>query len=175
MSEDKNNIDNDNNLENNITCTSENMIEDLKKEIGRLNIQVAENFDSFLRAKAEVENIKKRTSKEIDNIIKYSNKNIFLDLLPLLDSLDACLNNTNVSNESDIKIFHDMLLVMLEKYNVTQITAEVGSFFDPLIHEVISVIEHDEFDNKICSIVQSGYKLHDQILRYSKVTIFKKK
>lgn len=175
MSEDKNKCDNDNKLANDITFTFEDMIENLKKENDRLNIQVAENFDSFLRAKAEVENIKKRTNKEIDNIIKYSNKNIFLDLLPLLDSLDACLNNINVSNKSDIKIFHDMLLVVLEKYNVTKIIAEVGSFFDPLIHEVISIIEHDEFDNKICNIVQSGYKLHDQILRYSKVTIFKKK
>ena len=101
---------------------------------------------------------------------------LFMDLIPLLDSLEACLKNNNIEHDREgIKIFYKMLNSVLEKYNVKKIATEINSEFDPLLHEVISVVENTEFDNKVNTVVQAGYVLYDQVLRYSKVTIFKKK
>lgn len=170
MSNDKHQIEDLNN-------SSENdQIVILKNEIDALNITVNKNYDLYLRAKAEVENIKKRTEKEIDSIVKYSNKKIILDLLPLLDSLEACLNNKDEKNDREgLVIFYKMLLSVLNRYNVEKIDVESNFDFDPLKHEAISTVDSLEYDNKVSEVIQNGYTLFDQVLRYSKVIIFKKK
>ncbi|HFL8819436.1 MAG TPA: nucleotide exchange factor GrpE [Candidatus Azoamicus sp. OHIO2] len=147
----------------------------VKKEFELLEIKCAENFDLFLRAKAELENVQKRTVKEIDNIIKYANKKILLDLLPVLDGLESCFSiNMNDLNVDGLKIFYNMLIEVLNTYNVKKICAERYLDFDPLKHEVTATIDNSDYDNKIESVVQNGYMLYDQVLRYSKVIIFKK-
>lgn len=148
----------------------------LTTELEEFKIKADENFNLFLTARADLDNMKKRTDKEVENIIKYSNKKILLSLLPLIDSVEARLsgNVADVDREG-FEIFYNMLFKLLEEYHVEKIHAACGIDFDPLKHEAISIVEHDEYDNKINTVVQCGYILYDQILRYSKVTIFKKK
>lgn len=148
----------------------------MTNELAEFKAQANENFNLFLRAKADLENMKKRTDKEIENVIKYSNKKILLALLPLIDGLESRISgNIAEVDREGLQIFYKMLLNLLEEYNVKKIDTEFDLDFDPLKHEVISVVEHDEYDNKINTVLQSGYTLYDQILRYSKVTIFKRK
>ena len=59
-----------------------------------------------------------------------------------------------------------------EKNDVRKIDVTEYSNFDPSKHEVVSTVENDVYDNVISSIFQSGYILHDQVLRYAKVSIF---
>jgi molecular chaperone GrpE (heat shock protein) len=67
-----------------------------------------------------------------------------------------------------------MLLSLLDEYNVKKVLAEKYLAFDPLKHEVVAIVDDTEYDNQICDILQNGYTLYDQTLRYSKVTVFKK-
>lgn len=160
----------------NIVPKDNELIGQLEKQVVQLKQESKDNFDLFLRAKAEVENIKKRTYKEINNISKYANKELIINILPLLDSLEACLKNTNIDNDRNgIILFYKLLINMLEKHCVKKIDVKKYSDFDPSKHEVVSKVDDLIEDNKINVVLQSGYTLNDQVLRYSKVTIFKKK
>ncbi len=147
----------------------------LKSEIIALKIKSDENYDLFLRAKAETENIRKRSEKEIENIVKYSNKKLFISLLPIVDSLESCLSDAGLDkiDKEGVIIIYKMLIGLLDEYNVKKIFVEKMVDFDPFKHEVVSIIDSSEYDGKICDVLQIGYFLNDQVLRYSKVTVFK--
>lgn len=164
---------NDKSVENNIEV--EGQIEILSNKVKVLEEEVKDNWELFLRAKADIENLKKRTDKEIVNITKYANKNILLDLLPLLDSFEASFVNTSSDNNDSVYfLFYKLLLGIFEKYNVRKIRVKEYDFFDPSKHEVVSTVDSDVYDTVISSVLQSGYELHDHVLRYVKVSIFKK-
>lgn len=147
----------------------------LKKDLDFFKSKSEENFDLYLRAKAEIDNVRKRTDREIDNILKHSNKKIILDLLPLMDSLDSCLKNDNTDKDREgLLIFQKMLKNIFLSNNVNVIDAFCESDFDPLKHEVVATISNSEVDNKISEVLQTGYMLNDKVLRYSKVIVLKK-
>lgn len=167
---DENNIEKENTK---IDPEQTQFINELKKS----KDEAEKNWDLFIRAKAEIENIKKRTDNEITNIQKHSLKNLFVDLLPLLDSFELCLNNVNQKNISDnegFNLLYKMLVSILTKYNVKKMEINKYTDLDPAKHEVISTIANDDYNNVIESVFLSGYILHDQVLRYAKVSIFKK-
>lgn len=173
MDEEKNEINNYSDLSDFDVLKKENI--SLKKDLDFFKSKSEENFDLYLRAKAEIDNIRKRTDKEIDNILKYSNKKIILDLLPLMDSLDSCLKNNNTDKDREgLLIFQKMLKNIFIKNNVNVIDADYESDFDPLKHEVVSTLNDSNIDNKISEVLQTGYMLNDQVLRYAKVIVFKK-
>jgi len=155
----------------------EKRITDLSDELIKSKNEIKKNWDLFVRAKAEIENIKKRTEKELINIKKYSQKNILIDLLPLLDSLESCLKNENNKNEKNyegIKLFYKMFIPILDKHHVKKIDITKYTKLNPYKHEVISIIKDKKHDNKIASVFQTGYTLYDQIIRYARVSILKK-
>ena len=162
---------NENNIESKFE--SEETIKNLLNKVTLLEENVKNNFELFLRAKADFENLKKKTDKEIFNITKYASKKFLFDLLPLLDSFEACLFKNEDSNKNeDVSLFYKLLLNFFEKNDVRKIDVTEYSNFDPSKHEVVSTVENDVYDNVISSIFQSGYILHDQVLRYAKVSIF---
>lgn len=169
--------------ETNITNKELELIEKidlLQLELEKISTESKNNWDSYIRCKAEIENIKKRTDKEILNITNFSLQNILTDFIPVLDSFDLCLNNKNETNSINIEginLIYKMLLAILEKYNLKKIYISENEKLDSLKHEVISVI-HDENikeDDVINSVLQHGYMLHDRVIRYAKVSIIKRK
>lgn len=165
---------NDINIENNLDLKEQ--IEILSNKIKTLEEEVKNNWELFLRSRADAENLKKRTDKEIINITKYANKNLLLDLLPLVDSFEASMaTSSNNNNDEDVYfLFYKMLLNLFEKYNLIKIDVKEYDLFDPSKHEVVSTINDDVYDNVVASVLQSGYQLHDHVLRYVKVSIYKK-
>jgi len=162
---------NENNIESKFE--SEENIENLLNKITLLEENVKNNFELFLRAKADFENLKKKTDKEIFNITKYASKKFLFDLLPLLDSFEACLGKSeNEKKNEDVKLFYKILLNFFENNNVRKIDVSEYSDFDPSKHEVVSTVKSDVYDNVVSSVFQPGYILHDQVLRYAKVSIF---
>ncbi len=165
------------NIENETDIGSGKNIKNVLNELEASKNEIKKNWELFVRAKAEVENIKKRAEKEIININKYSQKKIFIDILPVLDSLESCLTNNDNKHKKDYdgtKLLYKMLLSILNKYYVTRMTVDKYKILDPFKHEVISIINDEIHDNKIESVYQNGYMLHNQIIRYAKVSIFKK-
>lgn len=155
----------------------ESKIIKISEELNRSKIEANNNWELFIRAKAEIENVKKRFEKEIINLTKYSSKKIFIDLLPILDSLESCLENENNKNHRiyiGIKLLYKMIILFLDRNNIKKMKINKYTKFDPTKHEVISTVNNNIHENKILSIFQSGYILHDQVIRYAKVSISKK-
>lgn len=170
---------NETNVNNTLDKLNEK-IETLNLEIEKVNTESKNNWESFIRCKAEIENLKKRTDKEILNISNFALQSILCDFIPLLDSFELCLKNKNedkLINIDGVILIHKMLLNILDKYNLKKISTEEKEKLDISKHEVVSVEYKDtlEEEDTINTILQNGYVLNDRILRYVKVSVIKRK
>ena len=137
-----------------------------------------ETYDSLLRAKAEVENIKKRTEKEISNAYKFSTEGIFLDLIPIFESLDIAITQasetTNIDNLIEgNKLLKSMFDTLLEK-NSLEVINPIDQKFDPNLHQAIKTVKNDSKENNFVSeVLQKGYKLVDRVIKPALVVVIK--
>lgn len=154
-------------------------INSLELELEKINNESKNNWDLFIRCKADIENIKKRTDKEILNVSNYALQNILTDLIPVIDSFELCLKNKDENNNikiDGILLIYKILINTLEKHNLKKINISENEKLDTLKHEVVSTVYNDSLtdDDVINSVLQNGYTLHDRVLRYAKVSINKK-
>jgi molecular chaperone GrpE len=137
-----------------------------------------ETYDALLRAKAEVENIKKRSEKEISNAYKFSTEGIFLDLIPIFESLDIAITQasetTNIDNLIEgNKLLKSMFDTFLEK-NSLEVINPVDQKFDPNLHQAIKTAKDDSKENNFVSeVLQKGYKLVDRVIKPALVVVIK--
>lgn len=137
-----------------------------------------ETYDALLRAKAEVENIKKRSEKEISNAYKFSTEGIFLDLIPIFESLDIAITQasetTNIDNLIEgNKLLKNMFDTFLEK-NSLEVINPVDQKFDPNLHQAIKTVKDDSKENNFVSeVLQKGYKLVDRVIKPALVVVIK--
>ena len=135
-------------------------------------------YDALLRAKAEVENIKKRSEKEISNAYKFSTEGIFLDLIPIFESLDIAVSqDTNKTNKENLiegnKLLKNMFDSLLDK-NSLQVIDPIGEKFDPNLHQAIKTVKNDSKENNtIDEVLQKGYKLVDRVIKPALVVVIK--
>jgi molecular chaperone GrpE len=127
-----------------------------------------------------MENIRKRTEKEIKNIHKFSLEKFAIELLPILDSLNKAIEITNKTKENKstiqgIKLTMKMFLEILKKFNIKEINPK-GKSFDPNEHEAMAMQHDPKMKNNIIKMVlQYGYKLNDRIIRPARVIVIKNK
>tara|TARA_Y100000310_G_C20509428_1_gene728069 strand:- start:498 stop:965 length:468 start_codon:yes stop_codon:yes gene_type:complete len=140
--------------------------ENPKKTKKQLEKEVKEYLEKLQRLQAEFENYQKRTEIEKQDIIKYSKKDLILNLLEILDNFERALENKD--NQEGIQLIYKQLKETLEKENIEQIKEET---FNPEKHEVISTGEGKE--NIILEEFQKGYTLHDKTIRTAKVKVGK--
>jgi molecular chaperone GrpE len=137
-----------------------------------------ETYDSLLRAKAEVENIKKRTEKEISNAYKFSTEGIFLDLIPIFESLDIAITQasetTNIDNLIEgNKLLKSMFDTFFDK-NSLEVINPVDQKFDPNLHQAIKTVKDDSKENNFVSeVLQKGYKLVNRVIKPALVVVIK--
>ena len=137
-----------------------------------------ETYDALLRAKAEVENIKKRSEKEISNAYKFSTEGIFLDLIPIFESLDIAITQASESTNIDNliegnKLLKSMFDTFLEK-NSLEVINPVDQKFDPNLHQAIKTVKDDSKENNFVSeVLQKGYKLVDRVIKPALVVVIK--
>jgi molecular chaperone GrpE len=149
--------------------------EQLQKEIEDLQAEVAEEKDKALRAKAELENFRRRNQQEVNTFKKYASEKVLLEFIPILDSFTlACEHADKEKGEQIIEGFvliQKQLASAVEKLNVTPIDA-LNEAFDPSIHQAIS---QEKIEGKesgfVIKEVQKGYKLYDRVIRPSLVIV----
>ncbi|MBT5643794.1 MAG: nucleotide exchange factor GrpE [Gammaproteobacteria bacterium] len=147
-------------------------------EIEILQKKHDENYDALLRAKAEVENIKKRSSKEVENAYKYSIESILQEIIPIYDSLSLSCSlssekTTKEQLEEGNKLLLNMFKQILEKNNIKEINPE-GENFDPELHQAISTIEDKKKKNDdIAEVIQKGYILNGRVIKPALVIVIK--
>ncbi len=147
---------------------------DLKAQVAELQAKNAELADQYLRAKADVENARRRADEEVSKARKFGIESFAESMLPVLDSLAAALANPNATPEqlregSDAT--QRQLLAALERNKVTAIDPAAGTKFDPHHHQAISMVPADQEANTVVSVLQKGYSIADRILRPALVTV----
>tara|TARA_Y100000768_G_C23730308_1_gene564506 strand:- start:86 stop:637 length:552 start_codon:yes stop_codon:yes gene_type:complete len=152
-----------------------------EKELSELELaqkQADDNYELLLRAKAEVENIKKRSSKEVENAYKYSIESILQEIIPIYDSLSlSCqLSGDKVSKEQldeGNKLLLSMFKQLFEKNNIEEINPK-NEAFNPELHQAVSTIEDKKKKNDIIAeVVQKGYLLNDRAIKPALVIVVK--
>jgi len=156
-------------------------VEILKKDKKELEEKLKEANDKVLRISADTDNYRKRLAKESEDKVKFANQSLILDLLNVVDHLEMALSHSDENFSVDalrqgvelaLKQFKDIL----SKYGVEEIKVEEGDKFDPNVHEAMMLDEREDLENNhISMVMQKGYKLHDRVIRSSKVKVNKKK
>ena len=128
-------------------------------------------------AQAELVNYRKQVSKEFENQSKFGNSQIIQYLIEIYEDLKRIIDNSN-SDDSSLKGL-TLIIKNIEsmfKEQSVEIINSVGNPFDPNLHEAIEYTENSDIDdNVVISEIQSGYKIHGQVLRPSKVNVCKNK
>lgn len=152
-------------------------LEDLELANTALRQRVAEYKDKMLRAAAELENVRRRTAKEVDDAKKFGIERILKDLLPVFDNFERALAHGK-ADDADPKAFMEgvemvlgQLKGALERNGVTPFPS-LGERFDPNLHEAIHSKETDEADpGTVVEEFQRGYKIHGRLARPAMVIV----
>jgi molecular chaperone GrpE len=145
-----------------------------QSELAALQAQNAELLDQHLRAKAEVENVRRRTEDDMVKVRKFAVESFAESLLPALDSLEAglAIQDASVAQiREGAQATLRQLLSALERNKVLAINPAVGDKFDPHQHQAISVVPAEQAANTVVSVLQKGYSLADRVLRPALVTV----
>ena len=133
--------------------------------------------DEWLRAKAETDNIRRRSAEDVLKAQKFGVEKMADALLAVKDSLDAALVVESPSLESfkeGIDITARQLTSVFERFSIAEINP-AGAKFDPTKHQAIAALESEQEPNTVLNVMQKGYTLHDRVLRPALVTVSKAK
>ena len=139
--------------------------------------RITELEDTVLRLRAELDNSQKRSVLEIEKAHKYGIERLLLELLPVVDNLENALNNLSENVSESDKEGIDLTLKSfesaLDKFGISPIYP-ISEDFDPINHEAVSVVKDEKHaDNKIVEVMQKGWKLHERVIRPSRVVVVK--
>ncbi len=173
---DENKTENEELIDDDVEDTEETEEENLKEEIKTLK-------EEKIRVLAEMENLRKRFDREKIDSIKYGSVNFARDILSPGDNLERALSAINKEEDhpQSIKNLIDGLMMVkkelssaLEKNGITKIDT-LNKKFDPNLHQAMMEIENNDLDEGIVvQEIQTGYMMHDRLLRPAMVGVSKK-
>lgn len=148
------------------------IVEQLKKA----EEKAEENWETLLRTKAEMENLRKRTQKDLENAHKYGIEKFVSELLPIIDSMELGLASGEASVESlreGMELTLNMVSQSFEKFNIEAINP-LEEKFDPELHQAMSMQPSDEVEpNTVIAVMQKGYTLNGRLVRPAMVMVSK--
>lgn len=155
------------------------LIAELKKELAEAEQKAQENWDKAVRALAEMDNLKKRTQKELEDAHKYALNNFARELLPVLDSLELGLQAASGDSE-EVKKFREgneltikQFETVFTKFNIETINP-MGETFNAERHQAMVMQElADATPNTVVNVFQKGYLLNGRLLRPAMVVVAK--
>ena len=157
-----------------INESDENQVEDIK-----LEAQLKEEKDKFLRLFAEFENYKRRTAKERIELFSTASEEVMISLLPILDDFDRASVEIGKDQENEtlkgVLLIKNKLIDSLKSKGLSLVDIKKGDEFNADDHEAVTQIPAPSKDmvGKIIDIIEQGYKLGEKVIRYPKVVIGK--
>ena len=157
-----------------INESPENQVEDLK-----LEDQLKDEKDKFLRLFAEFENYKRRTAKERIELFSTASEEVMISLLPILDDFDRASVEIEKDLENEtlkgVLLIKNKLFDSLKSKGLSLVDVKKGDEFNADDHEAVTQIPAPSKDmvGKIIEIIEKGYKLGEKVIRYPKVVIGK--
>ncbi|WCE30359.1 nucleotide exchange factor GrpE [Vibrio sp. SCSIO 43137] len=141
--------------------------------------KVKDQQDSVLRAKAEIENMRRRTEQEIDKARKYALNKFAEELLPVIDNLERAIQAADTENEvvkpivEGVELTHKTFIDAVAKFGLKEINPE-GEAFNPELHQAMSIQESaDHEPNSVIFVMQKGYELNGRVVRPAMVMVSK--
>ncbi|MBE9526142.1 MAG: nucleotide exchange factor GrpE [Proteobacteria bacterium] len=157
--------------------------EELIAQIRAVQAKADENWDVALRTKAEMENVRRRTEKEVSNARKFGVEKLVNEILPVKDSMELGLKaaiDLDIEDESVHKVREGMELTLkmmndaMTKIGVTEVSAEEGEAYSADFHQAMSMQEvAGKESNTIIAVVQKGYMLNERLIRPAMVMVAK--
>ncbi len=151
--------------------------EALRAEIEKLKAENSDLKNQYLRKQADFENFRKRMTREKQEAIRYSNKDLILDLVAIIDDFERAIKSAEDSKDFEsfkegISLIEKQFTGMLEKkWGLLRIDAE-GEEFDPQKHEAMMMEESEDHEHPVVlEDYQTGYMLDDRVIRPSKVKV----
>jgi molecular chaperone GrpE len=149
-------------------------------ELEALKAEAQENWSKYLRSVAELENLRKRNAREVENARNYGIESLVGAILPVRDSLEAALKAADEDDAANIEIGTliegeratlRLLDQALDGAGIARIDPE-GEPFDPACHEAISMLPSATAEpNSVLAVVQTGYSLNGRVVRPARVVV----
>ncbi len=152
-----------------------------EQQLEQARAEAAENLDNFLRAKAESENIRRRSAEDVIKARKFAVEQLATELLTVRDSLELASQAHIEGEESPavaqmhegVSLTLKQLDAALEKAGITTVDP-TGEKFNPDMHHAISMIETDDVaPNFVVDVMQKGYLINERLLRPAMVIVAK--
>lgn len=148
----------------------------LEEQLATAKQEAAANYDRYMRAVADLENYRKRTVREKDELRQFAAANVMEDMIPVLDNL--ALGLAAAQQQTDVKAVADGIGLVLEqlkssltKHGLKEINPQ-GQAFDPNLHDCISHQPSAEVaEEKVSQVVRLGYSLNGRLLRPASVVV----
>ena len=152
-------------------------VAELEAKLAQANADLEKAREDWLRAKAETDNVRRRSQEDVAKAHRFGVENFAGALLAVKDSLDAALAVENASIQSyreGVEITLRQLEAAFERHAVKEIAPQ-GEKFDPHRHQAISQVESDQEPNTVVTVLQKGYLIHDRVLRPALVIVARAK
>ena len=143
-------------------------------ELEAKNVELA---DAYLRAKAEMENIRRRADEEVAKSRKFAVESFAESLLPVCDSLHAAIAAQSAGQGTPEQLLEGVQATLrqlsqaLERNKVVEVNPPAGTKFDPHQHQAISMVPADQDSNTVVSVLQKGYLIAERVLRPALVMV----
>jgi molecular chaperone GrpE len=165
---------NDNSQNQASNQVDESIILELTEKINQLEKEKEDLKEQVIRKTAEVENIRRRSIKEKQEMIDYANEKLLIRFLAILDDLNNAINAANQSNDYNsllqgIEMIYNKAVKLFEESGVTQIPDCAGTEFDVNLHEALAMLASNLPENYIIQEIQAGYMMFGKVLRHTKV------
>ena len=151
----------------------------LKNELEAARAETSNNWDLYLRERADLENARKRHLRDKEDALRFANDRLLKEMIPVLDNLERAVEHAGQGDDGNQGLLEGVNMTInqfrkaLEAFGVKPIIA-IGADFDPNLHQAMGQIESaEQAPNTVVSEFQKGYLLHDRLLRPSLVMLAK--
>lgn len=148
----------------------------LQRDLDQALAKADEHWKLYLGAHAEMENLRKRTERDVQNAHKFALERFFGELLPVRDSLEMGLAAAGEDVDAaklreGVELTLKQLTAAMEKFGLREVNS-VGAKFNPAEHEAMAMLPTDQAEpNTVAQVVQKGYRLNDRLVRPAKVLV----
>lgn len=147
-----------------------------ERELADAQDKAEENWELYLRTAAELENVRKRSQRELENARRYGIDRFAQELLAVGDSLEKGLEAASEKPGVEVLMAGKQatlkqLRQLMERFGISELNP-LGEAFDPELHEAMTTQPSEEYEpGQVMAVIQKGYRIHDRLLRPARVII----
>lgn len=155
--------------------------EQLQADLDKALCEAKAHQEQYLRTLADMENLRKRTQREKEELGKFANENILREILPVIDNLERAVEHAELAEMGEtgagllegVQMTLEQFSQVLSRFGVTPVES-LGQPFDPALHQAMGQMETEDFPaNAVAQQMQKGYQLNDRLLRPAMVMVAK--